>query len=99
MPVNFYRYPIDWACPDDDRGTYFVTTLLLLQGCTCLTANGLRKHWHQVRQGRRGTFPISRCASKEFVKVYCSPDRLLNSGDGESPFEELRASRCCKIEE
>ncbi|XP_003381080.1 conserved hypothetical protein [Trichinella spiralis] len=68
--------------------------------CRSLTANGLRKHWHQVRQGRRGTFPISRCASKlirknEFVKVYCSPDRLLNSGDGESPFEELRASRCC----
>ncbi|KRY39143.1 hypothetical protein T01_15513 [Trichinella spiralis] len=70
--------------------------------CRSLTANGLRKHWHQVRQGRRGTFPISRCASKlirknEFVKVYCSPDRLLNSGDGESPFEELRASRCCNL--
>ncbi|KRY09584.1 hypothetical protein T12_1918 [Trichinella patagoniensis] len=69
--------------------------------CRSLTANGLRKHWHRVRRGRRGTCLITRCTSKaqektqEFVKVYCSPDGLLNSDAGESSFEELRASRCC----
>ncbi|KRZ47752.1 hypothetical protein T02_11744 [Trichinella nativa] len=69
--------------------------------CRSLTANGLRKHWHRVRRGRRGTCPITRCTSKaqektqEFVKVYCSPDGLLNSDAGESSFEELRASCCC----
>ncbi|KRX34308.1 hypothetical protein T05_5312 [Trichinella murrelli] len=63
--------------------------------CRSLTANGLRKHWHRVRRGRRGTCPITRCTSKaqektpEFVKVYCSPDGLLNSDAGESSFEEL----------
>ncbi|KRX20419.1 hypothetical protein T07_8209 [Trichinella nelsoni] len=65
--------------------------------CRSLTANGLRKHWHQVRRVRRGTCPITWCTCKhtKFVKVYCSPDGLLNSDAGESSFGKLRASRCC----
>ncbi|KRY23363.1 Mitotic checkpoint serine/threonine-protein kinase BUB1 [Trichinella patagoniensis] len=31
---------------------------------------------------------------REFVKVYCFPDELVNSATGEISFEELRASRC-----